>query len=233
MFVIVIRDHFEAIKEARRHFTDAHPNSPAICRHRVDKLLAHFLIDHTYFEYQSTVRSLGESVAGDEKLFHFTGNTAYIILPSKPAKIGFWVYQVAATLGNGLPFMVHMRMMAVQPSLGESAPVHNAAKDWKRVIDKFHMPCVLVFDSYYTSTESIRILTASDQTSEGSGASQSKTVCRFIGSVRPDRYSLTDAFSGLVTTAGQWEGLYNKANGLLLVHYYDRDDHSGSKIRSK
>ena len=32
----------EEIEEARRHFTDAHPNSPAICRHYVDKLLAHF-----------------------------------------------------------------------------------------------------------------------------------------------------------------------------------------------
>ena len=42
-----------------------------------------------------------------------------------------------------------MRMMAVQPSLGESAPVHNAVKDGKRVINKFHMPGVLVFDSYF------------------------------------------------------------------------------------
>ena len=54
-----------------------------------------------------------------------------------------------------------MRMVAVQPSLGEAAPVHNAVKDWRRVIDKFYMPCVLVFDSYYTSAESIWILTAS------------------------------------------------------------------------
>ena len=109
------------------------------------------------------MRSIGESVADDEKLFHFTGNTAYVVqVPSKPAKIGFWNYQLAATLGNGLPFMVCMRMMAVQPSFGKSAPVHNAVKDWKRVINKFYMPCVLVFDSYHTSAESIRILTASD-----------------------------------------------------------------------
>ena len=59
------------------------------------------------------------------------------------------------------------------------------------------MLCVLVFDSYYTSAESIRILTASDQASEGSGASQSKTVRRFIGSVRPDRRRLKDAFLAL------------------------------------
>ena len=41
----------KAIEEARPHFTDAHSNSPAICRHYVNKLLAQFLIDHTYFEY--------------------------------------------------------------------------------------------------------------------------------------------------------------------------------------
>ena len=45
----------EAIEETRRHFTDAHSNLPAICRHYVDKLLAHFLIDHTYFEYLSEI----------------------------------------------------------------------------------------------------------------------------------------------------------------------------------
>ena len=58
-----------------------------------------------------------------------------------------------ATLGNGLPFKVHIRMMAVQPSLGELAPVHDAVKDWKRVIDKFYTPCVLVLVSYYTSAD--------------------------------------------------------------------------------
>ena len=190
----------KAIEEARRNLTDTHPHSPVICRHYVDKLLTHFLIDYTYFEYlseifQSIVRSLGESVAGDEKLFHFTGNTPYLIqVPFKLANIGFWIYQLVATLGYGLPFMVHMRMMAVQPSLGESAPIHNAVKNWKMVIDK----CLLVFDSYYASASSIRILTALDKASESFGASQSKTVCRFIGSVRPDRGKLEEYYTKIM-----------------------------------
>ena len=80
----------EAIEEAMRHFTDAHPKSPAICRHYVDKFLASFLIGHTYFEYlaenfQCVMTSLGESVAGDEKLFRFTAYTAYIIQGSRLA----------------------------------------------------------------------------------------------------------------------------------------------------
>ena len=60
-------------------------------REVVRMLLAHFLIGHTYFEllsenFQSNVRSFG-----DEKLFHYKGNTACIIqVPSKRAKIGFW-----------------------------------------------------------------------------------------------------------------------------------------------
>ena len=66
--------------------------------------------------------------------------------------------------------------------------MHNAVKDWKRVIDMFHMACVLVFDFYYTSADFIKILAASDKASESFGAFQSKTVRRFIGSVRPDRY---------------------------------------------
>ena len=46
---------------------------------------------------------------------------------------------------------------------------------------------------------------------------------------RPDRYSLTDAFAVLVTTLGHWEVLYNRTNGLTLVHFYDRDDRVGQK----
>ena len=66
----------------------------------------------------------------------------------------------------------------------------------------FYMPRILVSDS------------APDEASEGFGAPQSKTVLRFIGSVRPDRYSMTDALACLVT--GHWKGLYNKAKGLLF-----------------
>ena len=47
------------------------------------------------------MRSLRELTAGDEKLFHFKGNTVYLIhVLSKPGKIGFLIYQLRATLGK-------------------------------------------------------------------------------------------------------------------------------------
>ena len=53
----------EAIEEAKLHFKDTHPHSTVIGWRNVDKLLAHFLIDHTHFELpsenlESFVRSL-------------------------------------------------------------------------------------------------------------------------------------------------------------------------------
>lgn len=45
--------------------------------------------------FQSVVLSLGQWVAGDEKLFHYTGNSAFIrSVPSKPDRIGLWNYEL-------------------------------------------------------------------------------------------------------------------------------------------
>ena len=70
---------------------------------------------------------------------------------------------------------------------------------------------MLVFDSYNTSAESKCILTASEKESDGFGVFQSKTVCRFIGSVSPDRHSLADAFAGLVVTIPAYAGIKKPA----------------------
>ena len=55
-----------------------------------------------------------------------------------------------------------------------------------------------------TSVEPIKNLMTSDKASEGFGVFQLKI--RFIGSVFANRYILTDAFSGLVTTPEHWKG---------------------------
>ena len=52
-------------------------------------------------------------MSGDEKLFHFTGNSCHIMLvPLKPSRIGLWMYELVTQLGNGLPILIHMRIHA-------------------------------------------------------------------------------------------------------------------------
>lgn len=60
-------------------------------------------LGHTHLKllskkFQCIIRSLGESVAGNVKLFHFESNTDYAIqVTSLLVKNGFWVYQLMAT----------------------------------------------------------------------------------------------------------------------------------------
>ena len=52
---------------------------------------------------------------------------------------------------------------------------------------------------------------------------------RFIGAVTSSKFSLCDAFQGRVTIPGQWDGLYHRETGHMLVHYYDVDARLGRK----
>ena len=73
-------------------------------------LFTSFLFDNKWYErlsnnYQPLLRHIGDYVAGDEKLFHYTGETPYIMkFPSKRARIGLWICQLVCELENGLPF---------------------------------------------------------------------------------------------------------------------------------
>ena len=57
------------------------------------------------------------------------------------------MYQLVAQLGNGLPFLIHMRMMAHETVRGERAPVRDVVRAWRDVIVSSSRRCILVFDS--------------------------------------------------------------------------------------
>ena len=38
------------------------------------------------------------------------------------------MYQLVAQLGNGLPILIHMRMLALDTVRGERGPVHDAIR---------------------------------------------------------------------------------------------------------
>ena len=141
-----------------------------------------------HWKRQGILRHIGDYVAGDEKLFHYTGETGYIMtVPSKPARIGLWIYQLVCELENGLPFLTHFQMMASQSFRLERAPVDEAVAGWIRVVNKFpHKPALVVFNSYCFSTGSLSRLNS--PVSDGDGGPVDKT--KFIGAVRKDRLPL-------------------------------------------
>jgi hypothetical protein len=61
-------------------------------------------------------------VAGDEKLWRFTGNNYIRLCISKPDKVGFWFYELCARLSNGLPYMLSLLM-------------HNSTEENVKVVD--------------------------------------------------------------------------------------------------
>ena len=136
-----------------------------------------FLFSATYYSNISAnfmgIRSLGEAVAGDKKLLHFTGNSDHILLiNTKPARIGLWFYQLVACLSHGLPYQLCLMMMAADKSREESSPVDEVVRVWKTAIDSFGM-C----DKYYLFTGFIKVLTEREE-----GAN--KPLALLIGSAR-------------------------------------------------
>ena len=52
--------------------------------------------------------------SGDKKLFHFSANSCYTMLvPTKPSKMGLWMYELVDELKNGLPVTIHASILAM------------------------------------------------------------------------------------------------------------------------
>ena len=61
--------------------------------------------------FQSIVQSLGQGVASDEKLFHFTGDSVDVrLVISKPDKIGLWFYELVGALTCGAHYLLYLKM---------------------------------------------------------------------------------------------------------------------------
>ena len=55
------------------------------------------------------------------------------------------MYQLVL-IGNGQPFLINMRMLALETVRGERAPVHDEIRVWRDVILGFSQLCILVYD---------------------------------------------------------------------------------------
>lgn len=175
--------------------------------------------------FQEIVLKLGQSIAGDEKLFHFTGDSGDIrLVVSKPDRIGLWFYEVVAQLGNGSHYMLYVKL---QTSRDGPVEVASIVQDWiniikftgsSEVIDVPNPKTMLVFDSYY-------------HVEAGRQACIENRV-KFSCSVRPDRMQAEKRLLQRADseTPGDEETIYREASNELFTYHYDRQKGVGKKF---
>ena len=230
-----------ALAEARAHFTkasksDSSSRAPA-GREIILRLASRMLMTEPFCELLAAncadmVLRLGQFVAGDEKLFHYTGESGLVrLVPSKPDKIGLWFYELCGCLANGLAFCLFIMLHnSIQQKLTTVSVVSKWVANMRRIdlgadadADAVWYPhTVLVFDSYYTSKEVIEMF---DQ-------EQNKRVC-YLASVTPDRFANLTRFllpPGYVDEEGASKAAYNEVLKELYVFHWDTQKGVGKKF---
>ena len=195
-------------------------------------LLSRMLFTMDYTEelsknFRSVVDSVGQHAAGDEKLFHFTGDSPFIrLVPAKPGKVGLWFYELCCKIvadGEGLPFMLDFFMHS---NLGGSVPVQSVVERWAAAIEQIESQSTsprddmtwLTFDSYYATSEVRNWLIQRGQ--------------KFIGSVKPDRFNPEYYMihrDGAVDKSGEWKSLKNIQTEEVFTYHWDTQKGVGKK----
>lgn len=154
----------DAIKECSIHFKNLNPFSCSSLSLDDFKILNTTAIWTTERvvklneAFQSAVLRLGQCVAGDEKLFHFTGNGKNVrLVISKPGKVGHWFYELCAKCKYGNVFCLYIRLH--NSATNQKISVNN----WSAIIRRTGTDDIeagrpnhrtyLVHDSYYFATE--------------------------------------------------------------------------------
>lgn len=221
------------VKEAIEHCRN-NLQLPCASRDTIEKLLANMLLTEEYVDelsdnFQSVIRHLGQYVAGDEKLFHFTGESGNVrLVISKPDKVGLWFYELCAPLRSGLPYLLDLRMHNSQVN---SVPVNSIVQRWNQVVrgvGSEHVQqgqhpnpkCYLSFDSYYFDS-AVKLAVQGDP--------HMKVCC----SVKPDRMkTAVRAITGNgnnIDKAGDTLAMYNPTTSESFVAHHDTQKGVGKK----
>ena len=210
-----------SVLEALSHFGSFSHKPPGIVI--VEKMLSNLLIGVEVEEtvnkkLLSCLRKLGEFVAGDEKLFRFTGNSGMIRkVPNKPDGIGIWHYELTARLSNGMPFLVYLKTHKSDSLIGSCVAVSKIVEDWMKVIKKKGWPdTFLVADSYYLDNTGRAILL--------------KSGVNFICAIQKNRFQrLTEMAEHKVRKPGECSIFWNENSKETLVHVWDCNSDIGKK----
>lgn len=212
------------IKEALTHFKtiDNHAIVPGI--NKIEHLIAVPLFKFDYAEvisqnFLSSVLMLGETVAGDEKLFHFTGDSGDVrLVISKPDRIGLWFYQLCVPLLNGSSFLLWFRMHHSNSFYGINIPVSDVVKSWANIVQTTGEPnTILTMDSYYLDSAGRSFLRESG--------------VKYIAAITKERFGrLFEILSPKCEKPGDWGGIHNADTKETVVLNWSMDQKVGKKM---
>lgn len=218
------------VKEAVKYFRSEYGGgksenySPPGIRH-TEHLLSHFLVTKEYFddlshEFQAIIDHVGEFVAGDEKLARFTGQSGDIrLVPSKPARIGLWFYELTALIDEKTPYLLDLMMWSVDSTRGETQPVKDVVARWSNIIKSLteqSQMCLLCFDSYYMDNAGRQYLLEKD--------------IKYLASINKTRFKwFVSRVEPAVHKPGEWNALYNESTNEIFVYYFSRNRDIGRK----
>jgi hypothetical protein len=214
----------EAIKEALSHFSEIKPEAKSLGITLLEKLVSLPLFtapiyEHLSLNFQKLVYQLGDSVAGDEKLFHFTGNSGDVrLVPNKPARIGLWFYQLCVQLPDGSSFLLWTRLHHSNGLLGESMPTTTIIEAWADVVKRLgNADTLLTMDSYYLTADGKDIL--------------HRMGVKYLAAVTSVRFkSFHDYLSSKVTVQGQWAAIHNPTTSVTVLYNWSSNESIGKKM---
>ena len=136
----------DALSDSKLHFQEIYPDAKHMGLEVLSVLVSRYLITDSVLpilsrNFQACCDDLGQVLAGDEKLLHFTGNLMDVrAIKSKPDRMGLWFYQLMATLSNDTQFLLHTKLWESDPSLKISVPSFSACDKFNRNLHNCRWP---------------------------------------------------------------------------------------------
>jgi hypothetical protein len=219
------RSQTGSYKQAVAYFHDRMPDHLPPGNHLVELLHSKLLIspkDEALLteNYLSKVVSLGQWVAGDEKLFKWTGESSWLrMCPNKDDYIGLWFYMLCGRLSSGKSFLLYTKSHTVETVLGGTVYCSQVMSDWGDIVTtkSTEQKTFLVADSYYLDHAGYEILT--------------EKKVPFVCAIQECRFA---ALAKKARTKSRHEGdtalLYNDDSHDMFVTHWYADAKKGRKF---
>ena len=219
----VINESLTAIKQSHpdHHFSGETIIETLISRFHIPKELYVQLGKHL----EGVIGHCGRSLICDEKLLHFTGESALIRkISSKPDKIGFWFYEAVCMLNAKTPYLLLSRVQDTCANTKTHISCDEILEEWGNIAIRYKIRnCysnpLLVFDSYYTVNVGRNYLNDHN--------------VNFIGSCNTVRFRGIVAAMKLckqfVKKPGDTGCIYHPGKHEIFVNHIDPDNEIGNK----
>jgi hypothetical protein len=215
----------KAFQSAQQYFQQKYPKNPPPGLNIVEKLHSHLHITPKEEPQLSRILSssvvqIGRWAAGDEKLFHFTGNSGWIrLVPNKPDHIGLWNYELTIRLSNGMPYLIYVRSHSSNSSVGEKIFTSEIVQQWGTIVkNKGSETTILVCDSYYLDTLGRETLNEMD--------------VQFICGVQANRFgTVSSLVKPLVQKPGEFQIAWNDDSEEIFVCHWTPAQSPGGSLK--